>query len=162
MSIRSVNPEFDAEAITAIYNSYVKDTTISFDIDILDASTMKKRIMKIADACPYYVCEEDGEVVGFCYAHPWKERAAYDKTLETTIYLSPKAKYRGIGRQLMERLIDECRRRGYVTLIACITAENVESCEFHEKLGFEKVSHFRKVGYKFGRFLDVVDYQLML
>ena len=162
MLIRSVNPDLDAETITAIYNFYVKETVVSFDIASLDAPTMKKRIINIADAYPYYVCEEDGEVVGFCYAHPWKERAAYDQTLETTIYLSPKVKYRGIGKRLMERLIDECRRREYVTLIACITAENAESCEFHEKLGFEKVSHFHKVGYKFGRFLDVVDYQLML
>ncbi|MDE6403235.1 MAG: GNAT family N-acetyltransferase, partial [Muribaculaceae bacterium] len=68
----------------------------------------------------------------------------------------------GIGRELMKELIAECRRRGFHSLIACITAENTVSCAFHERLGFVRVSHFKEVGYKSGRKLDVVDYQLIL
>lgn len=69
---------------------------------------------------------------------------------------------RGIGRQLMERLIEECRAGGYHALIACITEGNEASYSLHEKLGFRKVSHFEKVGLKFGRWLDVVDYELII
>lgn len=160
--IRDVNPYSDSRSISEIYNHYIADTTVSFEVDCLSVEDMETRIAHIAERYPYYVFEVNGKIMGFCYAHPWKERAAYEKTLETTVYLSHDAKYQGIGRQLMMRLIEECRQRGYVSLIACITAENIESCEFHKKLGFEKVSHFHKVGYKFNRFLDVIDYQLIL
>ena len=108
------------------------------------------------------MAENNGKLIGYCYAHPWKERAAYCKTLETTIYLASEAKGKGLGTRLMDRLIDECRNRGYHVLIACITAENEESCQFHERLGFKKVSHFEQVGQKFGRWLDVADYELIL
>ncbi|MDE7472534.1 MAG: GNAT family N-acetyltransferase [Muribaculaceae bacterium] len=160
--IREVNPDTDAQAIAAIYKPYVDNTTISFETVAPDADQMRSRILDMIPRYPYYVWEEDGAVLGYCYAHPWKERPAYSLTLETTIYLSPVAIGRGIGRELMNRLIGECRRRKFHSLIACITAENTASCAFHENLGFAKVSHFRGVGYKLGRLLDVADYQLIL
>ena len=80
----------------------------------------------------------------------WKERAAYRHTLETTVYLAPGYEGKGIGRELMERLIEECRRDGYRALIACVTEGNVVSDALHLRLGFKKVSHFKKVGLKFG------------
>ncbi len=160
--IRPVNPETDAASIAAIYKPYVESTTISFENVAPDAHEMKRRIIEITQHCPYYVWEENGTVLGYCYAHPWKERPAYSPTLETTIYLAPEATERGIGRKLMNELIAECRRRGFHSLIACITAENTVSCAFHERLGFVRVSHFIEVGYKSGRKLDVVDYQLVL
>ena len=152
----------DAETIAAIYNHYVTTTTVSFEVEPLSVEEMRQRISAVAAAFPYYVYEHEGRVVGFCYAHKWKERAAYDKTLETTIYLSPDCLHRGIGQQLMETLISDCRERGARVLIACITYGNVSSIRFHERLGFGQVSHFHQVGFKFGRSLDVVDYQLVL
>lgn len=161
--IRFVDPEADSEAIAGIYNDYVLNTTISFEEKMLTTSEMMERVTDISSAFPYYVCvDDDGRVTGFCYAHPWKERSAYGPTLETTIYLADGEKKHGTGRAMMKMLIEECRRRGFVSLIACITADNETSCRFHESLGFVKVSHFRNVGLKFGRLLDVVDYQLML
>lgn len=161
--VRKVDAEADAEAITRIYNPYVTDTTISFENEPLTVERMKERIADLSGEFPYYVSlDDDGRVTGFCYAHPWKARVAYNPTLETTIYLAPEAHGRGMGRALMERLIADCRERGFVSLIACITADNLASCRFHESLGFSRVSFFRSVGLKFGRLLDVVDYQLML
>lgn len=123
---------------------------------------MLRRMHDIVPAYPYLVGEADGRVVGYCYAHPWKERPAYGHTLETTIYLSPGYTGRGLGRQLMLRLIDDCRALPHCrALIACITAENRASCVLHCRLGFEQVSCFRSVGHKFGRWLDVVDYELL-
>ena len=159
--IREVRPD-DAAQIAEIYNRYILETTISFETQSLSAEDMRIRIEEISSYFPYFVAENNGKLTGYCYAHPWKERAAYCKTLETTIYLASEAKGKGLGTRLMDRLIDECRNRGYHALIACITAENEESCQFHERLGFKKVSHFEQVGQKFGRWLDVADYELIL
>lgn len=159
--IREVRPD-DAAQIAGIYNRYILETTISFETQPLSAEDMRIRIEEISSYFPYFVAENNGKLTGYCYAHPWKERAAYCKTLETTIYLASEAKGRGLGTRLMTQLIKECRNRGYHALIACITAENEESCQFHERLGFKKVSHFEQVGQKFGRWLDVADYELIL
>lgn len=161
-TIRQVTPA-DSEAILNIYNHYVTDTVISFETEPLTLDEMSRRIESISASYPYFVCENpDGSIAGYCYVHQWKERAAYSKTLETTIYLSPDSTGSGIGHELMETLIDACRAAGFETLIACITYGNHASCRLHEKLGFTRVSHFHRVGRKFGLSLDVVDYQLTL
>ena len=159
--IRRVKPQ-DAKAITDIYNEYVLHSVATFDTEPVREEEMRARITEISSRFPYFVYEEDKEIAGYCYAHTWKEKAAYKYTLETTVYLSPRYKGKGIGRQLMERLIEECRAGGYHALIACITEGNEASCSLHEKLGFKKVSRFEKVGLKFGRWLDVVDYELII
>ena len=158
----------DASAVAAIYRYYVEETTVSFELVAPSEEVMRERIRSITSAgFPYYVWVEKGEggeekVLGYCYAHPWKERPAYAATLETTLYLIPPAQGLGIGRALMQRLISDCRELGIHALIACITAENTRSCLFHERLGFVRVSLFPEVGYKLGRRLDVVDYELLL
>lgn len=158
--IRTVT-ENDAAAITDIYNYYVCETTVSFETAPLSVGEMLRRIRTISAEFPYFVAEEEGRVVGYSYAHLWKEREAYRHTWEVTIYLDKDCKGRGIGSLLMSRLIDACRAREDCSqLIACITAENAASIAFHSRMGFEKVSHFKRVGYKFGRWLDVVDMEL--
>lgn len=160
--IRAVQPS-DAPAIAAIYADYVLHTTISFELTPPTVQQMQERIEQISAHYPYFVWEEaDGAISGYCYAHAWKERAAYTHTWETTIYLAPTAKACGIGTALMQRLIEACRAAGCHALIACITDDNMASRAFHEKLGFRKVSHFSQVGFKFGQWLDVTDYQLVL
>ncbi len=161
VTVRSVSPS-DAEAIADIYNEYVLNTTISFETEALTAEAMRSRISGLACKYPYFVAERDGRVAGYCYAHEWKERAAYGRTWETTVYVAPGHKHCHIGEMLMERLIEECRRLGCHVLIACITGDNEASIAFHRRLGFEQVSRFREVGFKFGRYLDVVDYELSL
>ncbi len=162
MTIRDVRPE-DAESIAAIYNVYVTGTTVSFETEAVTADEMRRRIAVYSCDFPYLVCENpDGTVAGYCYAHPWKNRPAYSQTLETTVYVDKKFHGQGVGRRLMEILIDRCRTAGYGALIACITAENEASLRFHESLGFSQVSHFRGVGRKFGRWLDVADMELQL
>lgn len=161
MLIRPVKLE-DAEAITAIYNEYVAHTVVTFDTEPWSEERMRMRIIDLSTKFPYFVCEVDGELAGYCYAHAWKEKAAYRFTLETTIYLSPTYTGRGIGTKLMEKLIEECSRGGYHALIACITEGNEASNVLHTRLGFKQVSCFKKVGLKFDRWLDVIDYELLL
>lgn len=151
----------DAEAIAEIYRYYVENTTVTFDEVPQSVAQVEAALTRIE--WPYLVAEVDGNVAGYCYVHPWKEKVAYRQTLETTVYLRHGMTSRGVGRLLMEQLIEECRRMGSVhALIACITAENEGSRRFHGALGFEEVSLFREVGFKFGRYLDVADMELIL
>lgn len=161
MIIRKVKPE-DAEAIAGIYNKYVLETAVSFEEDALSVDEMRRRIEAISAAHPYFVGEEDGKVVGYCYVHPWKERKAYRHTMEVTIYLADVAMGRGLGTQLMEHLLSACRREGYHALVACITADNEASLAFHKRFGFRQASFFPEVGWKLGKWHDVIDLELVL
>lgn len=159
--IRPVTVE-DAGAIVDIYNYFITETTVSFEMRPLSVEEMASRIRDISASFPYFVYEEDGRVLGYCYAHQWKERAAYSKTLETTVYLHKDATHRGIGSLMVRHLVDLCRAQGYHALIACITEGNAASVRMHEKVGFRKVAEYRQVGRKFGKWLGVVDMELLL
>ena len=159
--IRNVRPD-DARAIAGIYNDYILRTTISFETETLSVEAMRARIEEISAEYPYFVFEDGGSVVAFCYAHRWKGRRAYAQTLETTVYVAPSYVRRGIGRRMVTRLIAECRQCGFHALVARITAENEASIKMHTDLGFKQVSIFREVGQKFDRWLDVVDLELLL
>ena len=152
----------DAKAIVDIYNYYVENTAISFETEALTVNEMAERIKDISSKFPYFVYEKDGKILGYCYAHLWKERVAYSQTLETTIYLHPDYCHRGIGKRLMQQLIEQCRAQGFHALIACITGGNEGSIALHRALGFEQRSCFKEVGRKFGAWLDVVDLELIL
>ena len=162
----------DAAAVADIYNHYVDHTDISFETQPLTPDAMRSRIEALcADVRlrldsgepPYYVSLSHGIVTGYCYAHAWKERAAYNRTIETTVYVSPSSLHQGIGTALMQRLISHIMTLGtFHALIACITGGNTASCRMHEKLGFRRVSCFTNVGFKFGRYIDVTDYELEL
>lgn len=160
--IRDVTPK-DAAAIADIYNHYILRTTISFEMLPVSAEVMAQRIATCcAGGYPFLVCESEGNLLGYCYAHPWKERAAYAKTWEVTIYLAPAACGAGTGQRLMQELISRCRRAGCRALIACITGDNERSRSFHMQAGFRQVSHFEQVGEKLGKILDVDDFELLL
>ncbi len=159
--IRNVLPS-DAAQIAQIYNHYVLHTTVSFETEPLTKEQMLERITSIAAAHPYFVLEEQGVIIGYAYAHPWKERAAYSQTWEATVYIHKDHLGRGLGSLLFEKLIADCRAAGCHTLISCITADNSASILMQERYGFRKASHFTQVGFKFGRYLDVVDFELVL
>lgn len=152
----------DADAITGIYNHYVRETTVTFETEPLTTEEMANRIKDISARFPYFVYEKDGRILGYCYAHLWRERAAYSNTLETTVYIDGQAQRQGLGSMMVRHLTDLCREQGYHALIACITEENRASVKMHERLGFRQVSCFKEVGMKFGRWLDVVDLEYLL
>ena len=153
----------DAEQIANIYNHYIRESVATFDTQEWTVEKMSERIEALSCSYPYLVYKTtEGYIAGFCYAHPWKEKDAYSRTLETTVYVDPEYTGQGIGKKLMQELINICREKKFMTLIACITEGNNSSFILHEKLGFERVSHFKKVGMKFGKYLDVIDYELIL
>lgn len=152
----------DAARIAEIYSYYVTDTTTSFETVPPAADEMARRIEEISDKFPYFVYESDGRVIGYCYAHQWKQRPAYRNTAEISIYLDHSECGSGVGGKLLEVLVPACRASGLHALIACITAENEQSIRFHERHDFKRVAYYREVGTKFGRLLDVTDYELLL
>jgi phosphinothricin acetyltransferase len=110
-----------------------------------------------ADGYPYLVAEHDGAIVGFAYAGPYHRRAAYHWSVEDSIYVAPRAQRRGVGRLLLERLLDQAQRDGFRQMIAVIgDSANTGSIELHRMLGFRRVGTFENIGFKFGRWLDSV------
>lgn len=162
LHIRPVKPE-DSEAITGIYNHYICHSTSTFELRPLSVEEMAERIRHLSATHPYLVAESEDGVIGYCYAHRWREREAYSHTWETTVYVSIHHCGQHVGVELMTRLMEECLRQPECQiLIACITEENSASVHMHEKLGFRQVSCFKHVGYKFDRYLNVVDMEYML
>lgn len=152
----------DAPAIAGIYNEYVRNSVVTFETAPVTIAEMRRRIEEISARFPYCVYEEDGKVIGYCYAHLWKSRTAYQHTFETTVYVATSSQGKGVGKKLMEHLVALCRQAGAHALIACITGDNRNSIRLHQCLGFQQASHFHQVGIKFGRWLDVIDFQLLL
>jgi len=153
----------DAARICAIYNLYVAATTISFEEAAVLESDMAGRIADVTDGgLPWLVLEVDGAVAGYAYATKWRARPAYRHAVESSVYLDPALAGRGHGRRIYEKLLTELRTRGLHTVIAGIAQPNERSVALHERLGFRKVAHFSEVGFKFGRWIDVGYWQLML
>ncbi|MDQ3181238.1 MAG: N-acetyltransferase family protein [Acidobacteriota bacterium] len=154
MNIRSVNLA-DAAQIVEIYNYYVRNTHHTFETEPLSAEEMQKRIGEIIIDYPYLVAEENGEIFGYAYATQFKLRQAYAFSAEVSIYVRNAAKQKGIGTELYMQLFDELAETDIHAIVAGISLPNEPSIKFHEKLGFSKVAHFREVGYKLGRWIDV-------
>jgi phosphinothricin acetyltransferase len=162
MVIRSATLN-DATDIVAIYNPYLTDTTLSFEEAPVNEETVKGRIQAVFDAgLPWLVAEQDGRVLGYAYATPWRVRSAYRFAVESSVYLAPEAQGRGLGRALYEALIAQLRERGLRTVIGGIAQPNAASVALHERLGFKRVALFEEVGWKFEGWVDVGYWQLSL
>jgi len=152
----------DAESICTIYNYYIEHSAISFEEDIISADEMQHRISEYTSTYPWFVYELDGEVVAYAYATLWKSRSAYRFTLESTIYVAHSLNEKGIGTKLYQKLFEELSNSNVHTIMAVIALPNEVSVGFHEKMGFEKVAHFKEVGYKQDQWIDVGYWQKVL
>lgn len=159
--IRTVSIE-DAKDIHGIYNFYIKNTIITFETEPISINEMRERILEISGSYPYLVFEESGKIYGYCYASGWKKKKAYQHTVEITIYVDPNLHRKGIGSALMNTLLEKLRIIHVHAVIACISLPNPPSVKLHEKFGFTQVSHYREVGFKFNRWIDVGDWELIL
>jgi len=159
--IRDASPA-DAPAICAIYNPYVASTVITFEETPVTAEAMAERIADIQRAHAWLVAEVNGEIAGYAYGGPWRTRTAYRYATETTIYLAPGHAGRGLGRTLYEALLADLARRGYHCAMGGVALPNPASVALHEKVGFAQVAHFREVGRKFDRWIDVGYWQRAL
>lgn len=159
--IREAQPG-DAQAICDIYNPYVLGTTITFEEEAVSPGGMAGRMAEVQAVFPWLVLEEGGEVLGYAYAGKWKARSAYRHTVESTIYLRQGEAGRGQGRLLYTALLEGLGERQVHAVIGGITQPNPASVGLHEALGFRKVGHLSEVGWKFGRWLDVGYWELIL
>jgi L-amino acid N-acyltransferase YncA len=159
--IRSVDAK-DAEVIQAIYAPFVSDTAVSFETVVPDVAEIRSRIEAQAENCPWLVCEADESVIGYAYASPHRTRQAYRWSVDVSVYVDPRHHRRGIGRALYTSLFDLLRRQGFINAYAGIALPNPSSVALHESFGFEPVGTFRGVGYKLGRWHDVLWLHLRL
>ena len=153
----------DAAAIAAIYNHYVVHTVVTFEEEVVTETDMAQRITEVLGAGrPWFVWEENGRILGYSYASTWKTRCSYRFSLETTVYLDKDATQRGLGTKLYTALIDALRATKVHVLIGGIALPNAGSVALHEKLGFQKIGHFKEVGWKFDQWIDVGYWELVL
>lgn len=163
IQIRDVRPG-DAEAIRAIYNDAVINTTAVFDYAAREPQAQRDWLkMKADQNLPVLVAEDTaGRVLGYCSYGPFRPWPAYLYTVENAIYVAPEARGQGIGKRLLPPLLEIAKARGLRTMIAGITADNAASLRLHETLGYVRAGLIREAGWKFERWLDLVFLQRML
>ena len=155
--LRAAAPQ-DLPAIMRIYEHAVRYGTASFEIEPPNETEMTRRYEILrTGSYPYLVAEIDGTVAGYAYAGPYRARPAYRWSVEDSVYVAPSSQRRGIGRALLDRLINEAQAGGFRQMIAVIgDSANSSSIELHRASGFRLVGTFDNVGFKFGRWLDSV------
>lgn len=153
----------DADAIRAIYNDAVLNTTAVFDYTAREPQAQRDWLqMKTAQNLPVLVAEDAGSVLGYASYGPFRPWPAYLYTVENAIYIAPQSRGKGVGAQLLAPLLQIAKERGLRTMIAGITADNAASLRLHEKLGYSQAGVIREAGWKFERWLDLVFLQRML
>lgn len=168
-SIRFATPS-DAKALRDIYKPYVENTAITFEYDVPSTEEFAQRIQNTLEKYPYLVIEnENAEIVGYCYAGTFKARAAYDRCVETSIYIKQNEHGKGYGHALYAALERELSSRGILNAYACIASPKKNSTRlddgsqrFHEKMGYTLVGTFHDCGYKFGQWYDMIWMEKML
>lgn len=146
----------DAEALVAIYQYYVEKTPITFEYEVPTVEDFQERIRSTLERYPFLVAEKDGQILGYAYAGSYKGRVAYDWTVEVSVYVAIDTHAKGLGSALYQALEEALSQQHVVNLAACITAGNMQSEQFHEKLGYQKVAYFKHFGYKFEKWHDIV------
>ena len=161
--------EEDAEELLRIYSYYVENTAITFEYDVPSKDEFEERIKNISAKYPYIKAVHEGKIVGYAYAASFKDRRAYDWSVETTIYVKNNCKRMGIGKVLYEVLEQELKDMGILNMNACIARPiqegrylNDDSIRFHDNMGFTEVGHFHNSGYKFGQWFDMIWMEKMI
>src|SRR5271170_7474205 len=166
MSSLEIRPTTTADlpSITEIYAHEVCQGTATFELVPPDLAEMTRRFRALIDGgFPYFVATLEGQVVGYAYAGAYRPRPAYRFTVENSVYLQPSIHRRGIGLQLLQRLIAESEARGYRQMVAVIgDSANAGSIGVHTRCGFQMIGTHPDVGFKFGRWLDTVMMQRAL
>ncbi len=151
--------ETDIPDMLEIYNHYVANSTVTFDEDALTLKELRSKFRHMAKLhYPWLVAESpSGQILGYAYVSQWKPKAAYRFTVEDSIYLGPASTGKGLGKVLMQALLDAAKEAGIKEIIAVIADRGAEaSIAMHKKFGFKEIGHMGKVGFKFDRWLGTV------
>lgn len=153
----------DGDQIATIYNYYVAGTHVTFEDAVVYDDEMSRRIAEVqADELPWLVAEDNGKVIGYAYASRWKRRFGYRFSVEITVYLAAGGGGHGVGSKLYEELFSILKARKIHAVIGGIALPNDASVALHEKFGMKKVASFAEVGRKFGKWIDVAYWELLL
>lgn len=161
MIIRDTTPA-DFAAIAALTNQFILNTTVHFAYHPMTPADFDRAWRESSDRFPWFTVECDGRFAGYAKAGPWRTREAYQWTAEVGIYIEADFRGRGVGAALYTRLLDDLRARGFHSAIGGVTLPNPASVRLHERLGFQPVGVVRQAGHKFGQWLDVGFWQLLL
>jgi phosphinothricin acetyltransferase len=159
--VRAAEPR-DLEAIVAIYNYAVRETTATFDTEPVTAAGRVEWFAQFGIEHPLLVAESAGKVAGFAYYLPYRSRPAYGATKESTIYVAPEQHRLGIASALYAELFARARASGVHAMIAVLGGDNPASVALHVKFGFRFVGRLEEVGRKFDRWVDTQYFQLLL
>jgi len=161
MIIREVTVN-DADALAEIYKYYVDNFAYSFEYEAPSAGEFAERIKEITGKYPFFVCEDNGEIIGYAYAHKFHERKAYQWVCETSIYVKNGCAQKGAGKLLYEHLLAALKKQGFLKAVAVLGCPNEGSEMFHRKMGFSLAATLPNMGYKLGAWHDVKYYVLEL
>jgi phosphinothricin acetyltransferase len=151
--------EVDLPSIREIYNHYVMNSTVTFDEKPMTLAALRRKFSHVRQlGQPFIVAENPaGQLLGYAYVYPWKEKAAYRFTVENSIYLGPASTGKGLGKVLLGELITRSKAAGVKEIIAVIADKGADaSIAMHESFGFKEIGRMGKVGFKFGRWLGTV------
>jgi len=154
--------EKDHARICEIYNHYILTSIATAEELTITPEEMGERIKKVQKKFPWTIFEEDGNVIGYAYATDWRPRYGYRFTAETSVYLDPNTRSKGVGSRLYIDLFERLRRQSIRQIIGVIALPNDASVALHEKFGFKRVGYFEQVNYKFDHWIDVGYWQLTL
>ena len=157
--IRNVQIE-DAQQLLDIYNYYVVNTVITFDLEALSLDAFKEKIATVSADYPFIVYEENSEILGYAYGSKFRPKPAYNNTVESTVYLKHGAQGKQIGSKLYNELLFLLKQKNVHVVLGVLTLPNEASVKLHEKFGFKEVAHLKEVGLKFGKWQDVGFWQL--
>lgn len=160
MKIRFAKEE-DVEELLSIYAEYM-NTAITFEYETPSKEEFLERIKNIKKVYPYIVLEDNNKILGYAYAHEFKERKAYSWSVETTIYMDKNICAKGYGKKLYLTLLELLKLQGVRTACACVTGDNKGSMEFHKRLGFKEVGRFHNAGFKLDLWHDISWYEYPL
>lgn len=159
MHIRRATAD-DAERIAEIYNWYVLNTIITFETEVVSPQDMRQRIQDISHTHDWLVGEVDQTICGYAYYGAFRARAAYQHTVESTIYLAQESVGHGFGKALYPQLLESIRSHGFREVVGVIALPNPQSIALHRKVGFTEIGILMNVGYKFGQYIDVALWQM--
>ena len=154
--------EQDSSQILEIYRPFIETTNVSFEYEVPSEIEFTKRIRNILQIYPWLVCEENKQIIGYAYASKHSARAAYQWSVDFSIYIKPTHHRKHIATALYTALVEILKIQGYYNAFACVTSPNVSSERFHESFGFIPIGVYHHVGYKLEKWHDVKWFEFLL
>lgn len=153
-TIRSASAA-DALSLLKIYKPIVENTTVSFELRVPSVEEFAKRIEKSVGSHAWLVLDDDGMLCGYAYGTEHRAREAYQYSVETSVYVHPEHRQKGVGEKLYSELLNRLAQAGFHRAFAGIALPNASSIAIHSKLGFTEIGVFKEIGYKFNAWHDV-------